>query len=244
MKSVRRSSSQTAFTLTEILVVVTIIGLLAGLSFPLVGAAQRKAWMAADVQKMRSIGVAMAMYASENDGRIPNQNLKIKGTDGGTGDRWTWHEAVDRYFDGKSHSAYNPSSIYNYQKRVKSPFYSPASKAYPEFAPPSGWVQPGPLWVSYNNQVGNQTHWDGYLTRIPDRSKIVVAAEICHNENDMDPSAQPVFEERVKTKYRITRPGKSALYLFADFRVDVLQGDRSLNYYQSHPEEPNIWRWW
>ena len=112
MKAFSRSASHTAFTLTEILVVVTIIGLLAGLSFPLVGAAQRKAWMAADVQKMRAIGVAMAAYAGENDGRIPNPNLKIQGTDGGAGNRWTWHEAVDRYFDQlDSDTLVNPQVI-------------------------------------------------------------------------------------------------------------------------------------
>ena len=60
----------------------------------------------------------------------------------------------------------------------------------------------------------------------------------------MDPGAKAVFEDNVETRYRVSRPGKTALYLFADYHIEALQGDRGYQYYESHPDETNIWRWW
>jgi prepilin-type N-terminal cleavage/methylation domain-containing protein/prepilin-type processing-associated H-X9-DG protein len=66
-----RFTSARAFTLMELLVVITIIAVLAGLAFAAVGASQRRAQQAACAGNLRQIGAAMNAYAGENDGALP-----------------------------------------------------------------------------------------------------------------------------------------------------------------------------
>lgn len=59
------------FTLVEILVVVSILGLLAGLGIPAIGGAMRKAKSGACLSNLRQIGTAVLAYAAENNGSFP-----------------------------------------------------------------------------------------------------------------------------------------------------------------------------
>ena len=58
------------FTLVELLVVISIIGLLAALVVPVVKRAQNSSMKAGSVSNLRQIGVAMMSYTAEN-GRFP-----------------------------------------------------------------------------------------------------------------------------------------------------------------------------
>ena len=60
-----------AFTLVELLVVISIIGLLAGLSVPAILKAQNSARTAASVSNLHQIHVLMQTYLGENDGVYP-----------------------------------------------------------------------------------------------------------------------------------------------------------------------------
>jgi len=60
-----------AFTLIELLVVIAIIALLAALLFPVLSSGQQKARKAACLSNLRQVGVAIALYASDNSGNIP-----------------------------------------------------------------------------------------------------------------------------------------------------------------------------
>lgn len=60
-----------AFTLVEILVVVSILGLLAGLGIPAIGGAMRKAKSGACLSNLQQIGTAVLAYAAENNGSFP-----------------------------------------------------------------------------------------------------------------------------------------------------------------------------
>lgn len=57
-----------AFTLVELLVVITIIALLAGLTIPAVNAAREAARRAQCVDRMRQVGIAFNTYAHQNKG--------------------------------------------------------------------------------------------------------------------------------------------------------------------------------
>lgn len=59
------------FTLVELLVVITIIGLLASTLLPAVNRAVELARRAACGNNLRQIGLAMKAYANDNDGRMP-----------------------------------------------------------------------------------------------------------------------------------------------------------------------------
>jgi prepilin-type N-terminal cleavage/methylation domain-containing protein len=60
------------FTLMELLVVVAIIGILAGLLLPVLGRAKRTAYTVACLSNLHQIGVALNIYEPENNNRLPN----------------------------------------------------------------------------------------------------------------------------------------------------------------------------
>jgi prepilin-type N-terminal cleavage/methylation domain-containing protein len=67
----KRHGSQTAFSLTELLVVITIIAVLAALSMAVVSRVRLAGLRAQGVSNLRQVGVAVTAYAGENQGRLP-----------------------------------------------------------------------------------------------------------------------------------------------------------------------------
>ena len=65
---------QNGFTLVELLVTISIIGLLAGLSIPAIKAAQDKAKQAACSSNLKQLGVALSSYLAENNGVFPGHH--------------------------------------------------------------------------------------------------------------------------------------------------------------------------
>lgn len=59
------------FTLVELLVVVAIVAVLAGLLLPALGSAKAAARRAGCLSNLRQVGLAITLYAGDHDGRIP-----------------------------------------------------------------------------------------------------------------------------------------------------------------------------
>src|SRR6187402_733969 len=68
----RRKSSKTGFTLVELLVVIGIIALLISLLLPALGKARKSANTAACLSNQRQLVMAMHMYATAYQGRLPS----------------------------------------------------------------------------------------------------------------------------------------------------------------------------
>ncbi len=63
----------TAFTLLELLIVISIIAILAGASMPVYQIVMRNAHMNAAMQNARQIGLALRIYSNDNDGAYPQK---------------------------------------------------------------------------------------------------------------------------------------------------------------------------
>ena len=68
-----------AFTLVELLTVIAIIGVLAGILIPIVGSVRRNAKQAQCLSNVRQIGLGMKLFASDNRNRLPYMiNASVK----------------------------------------------------------------------------------------------------------------------------------------------------------------------
>lgn len=95
----RRSAA--AFTLIELLTVIAIIGILAAILIPTVGAVREKAKSAKCVSNLRQWGTAVISYANDSRGNYAIQErYKTAGDDGRDGN-WYWYQFLNPMVYGK-----------------------------------------------------------------------------------------------------------------------------------------------
>ena len=63
---------KTAFTLIELLIVLAIVAILAAILMPTFLSAREQARKATCVSNMRQLGMALIIYAQDNDDRLPD----------------------------------------------------------------------------------------------------------------------------------------------------------------------------
>ena len=218
------------FTLVELLVVISIIGLLAGLAVPVIGRGFDSAAEAEDVNKLKQIGTGISIFENENGGRLPCSDMTNNGAGYGN-----FMEMVSRNFP--TNANFNAGGNYNWQ--LNPVWYSKRAAKMPSGQSYNSdqvyyW---GIAW-GMNDYLyygsGGMSGFDGYIVRAPNRSRLVLVGEKNRSGgNSVLFQNAPVFKNNIQTEYRISRPGSKALYLFADFHVEKIAGDQST---KAHPE--------
>ena len=73
-----------AFTLIELLIVVTIIAILAGVSVPIFNTVKESAASSSSKAKLKSLGDLLSAYQGDNNGKFPSiesNNVQIEAVD-------------------------------------------------------------------------------------------------------------------------------------------------------------------
>lgn len=100
MKDSRRAFPRSAFTLIELLTVIAIIGLLAAILIPTLGAVRDRAHRANDISKLRQMALASLIFASGNQERLPGSLNRVARLPGvipdGERERWFSTFMVDQ----------------------------------------------------------------------------------------------------------------------------------------------------
>jgi prepilin-type processing-associated H-X9-DG protein/prepilin-type N-terminal cleavage/methylation domain-containing protein len=105
------------FTLMELLVVITIIGILVALSFPSLQMARQKAQAIACMNNLRQLGTAVLMYSDDQVTLLPYPNANYNGLNNSDDDKLCWFNALDPYLLNVTAATNKPSEHLHFVKQ-------------------------------------------------------------------------------------------------------------------------------
>lgn len=215
------------FSLVELLTVIAVIGILASVLIPAIGSLRASADLNKTAANMRQIGQGIMLYASENNNRMPPFQYEVQNSRGQTYAA-NWRELVNDYLgDVDKRSRYD----YLNNPAWQSPSLKAGGNHFGQnfFATQAPWGRPDPNYPQANI---------AYLSDVPNPSKVVILGEINHpSSHAIVPSNEPAFDTETTSRYRISHPGRRAVYIFADGHSEVLEGVRNL---ETHRD---MWTW-
>ena len=173
------------FTLIELLVVIAIIGILASLLLPVLGRSRDKARSATCKSNLRQMGMAINMYAEDNNGILPHaQRL----------DSVSWDDDIATYMGRDMPEAailQSPLDHSTYNINAKA-LQCPSDASVSPIAPNPKWRQRGYTaigvspnensWLSYG-PITNGSVADPYtvsISQLPDPSGTFVLGDFDH----------------------------------------------------------------
>jgi len=130
-----------AFTLVEMLVVIAVIAILAGLLLPALAKAKETAKSAKCMSNLHQIFVAMSMYVDENEGVLHN----VRGSIPNNG-QWTANPRSSLILAPDHLYAYWGVAYYEYAGRTKEIWRCPSARTVDEWRE-TGLTYPSDFWL-------------------------------------------------------------------------------------------------
>lgn len=119
---------RTGFTLLELLIVVAIIGILAGMIFPAVGYVREKAKTDQCINNLRQWGIALQGYLDEHRGVFPSYGCEAADMRPNLEDATAWYNVLPAYFSDDVPALKDCNPVPTPGKGIRSPFLCPTDK--------------------------------------------------------------------------------------------------------------------
>jgi prepilin-type N-terminal cleavage/methylation domain-containing protein/prepilin-type processing-associated H-X9-DG protein len=210
MKMYRSLNRRGAFTLIELLVVIAIIAILAALLLPSLARAKAKAKSTSCVSNLRQIGLAMNMYAEENNGFLPGTaHFSISNS---------WVFGLASYLGNVDKVRVCPSDQKG-EQRLQNRGTSYLLNEYTSIPAVDPFGDPIPTEPVWNKLSSIRRPSDTFLAfEISDRAGTGTGQDHTHSRNWLINGWNSVLDD-----IQPDRHGKSANYLFADWHVEALR---------------------
>ena len=203
-----------SFTLVELLVVIVIIGLLAGLSFPAISGAMAKAKSSECVNNLRQIGTAINLFASENKGYLPYATGPNAAGSANSYSFNHWEAPLAVIMGVGTGSVSFPSRASFDDAKAKHPFNCPACKTgfrtYTANMHSMGFLPGGSAWPRRK------------IASIVKSSQLILVADDTFGDPAPANSGTDYFDEASYTNRIGIRHGGRANALFGDFHVESI----------------------
>lgn len=136
MSTPHRRAVDAGFTLIELLTVIAIIGILAAIFIPTIGAVREKAQRAVDANNLREIAKAAMIYAGDNNDRLPDPATLTVLTGGSPVHRWPGILARHNTLSDPSFYFAKNDPLFNgtYPAAILSPAAAARTQLDPDFA--------------------------------------------------------------------------------------------------------------
>ncbi|MBO4630662.1 MAG: type II secretion system protein [Lentisphaeria bacterium] len=222
----RRSTANWSFTLVELLIVISIIAILASLLLPAIQKAREAGKKASCTGNLKSLGLAIHMYADDNDGwyihRSGHFNVKTC--------RNSIIARIAQYVGGPSFDLIRDNETYQDAALIPKVFFCPSTEPYPPEERGRNTYAFGPGGDSFDNAVplykyrtlaaGNTN--DGQIPL----SKIIISADkFSAISNDMNSNL--IYSNQARYGVMYARHNRRCNFLFAPGNC-ASQGGREL----------------
>jgi len=203
-----------SFTLVELLVVISIIGLLAGLSFPAISGSMAKAKSSECVNNLRQIGTAINLFASENNGYLPYATGPNAAGSANSYSFNHWEAPLAVIMGVGTGSVSFPSRASFDDAKAKHPFNCPACK--------TGFRTYTANMRSMGFLPGGNAYPQRIIASLVKSSQLILVADDTFGDPAPANSGTDYFDESNYTNRIGIRHGGRANALFGDFHVESI----------------------